>query len=110
MVMKNLQIKISHFFAAKNCYDIYTSGSPLPGIYDIPRIGNVKCLENGWTSIQHRGQYGNPSDYFSRNCSDYVEGFGSSGRYIANLILLITIPRKIMLPPTLKIVLYLIIH
>ena len=73
--MRNL-----HIFAAKNCYDIYTSGSPLPGIYNISGIGKVKCLENGWTSIQHRGQYGNPSDYFSRNWSDYVKGFGTSGK------------------------------
>ena len=69
-----------NFFAAKNCYDIYTLGLPLPGIYEIPSIGRVKCLENGWTSIQHRGQYENPKDYFSKNWAEYVKGFGTLGR------------------------------
>lgn len=56
---------------------------PLPGIYKLESIGNVTCLKNGWTSIQHRGQYGNPKDYFSKNWNDYVEGFGTAGRFLS---------------------------
>ena len=68
------------FFEGVDCYDAYQNNLSLPGIYNISSIGPVKCLQNGWTSIQHRGQYGNPRDYFSKNWVDYVNGFGSPGR------------------------------
>merc|ERR1712061_216968 len=52
----------------------------LPGVYNLTSIGTVKCLQGGWTVIQHRGQYENPEDYFSKNWCDYVQGFGSSAK------------------------------
>jgi len=63
---------------AQDCYDIYKKHLLPPGIYNLESFGRpVKCLKDGWTSIQHRGQYGNPEDYFARNWTDYVQGFGS---------------------------------
>ena len=73
---------IKIIIAAKNCYDLYEYNYTLPGIYNLSSIGPVQCLEDGWTSIQHRGQYGNPRDYFSKNWADYVTGFGSPGKKI----------------------------
>jgi len=65
--------------AAQDCYDIHQNNLP-SGTYNLNSIiGSVKCLEDGWTSIQHRGQHGNPKDYFSKNWSEYVQGFGSPG-------------------------------
>ena len=68
---------------SSDCYDIYKLGLPLPGVYDLKSLGSVQCLQGGWTSIQHRGQYGNPKNYFSRNWIDYVQGFGRPGIYTA---------------------------
>ena len=66
-----------------DCYGVYKTGLPLPGIYDIGNpTRSVRCLENGWTTIQHRGQYGNPKDYFAKPWAEYVEGFGTSGRHL----------------------------
>ena len=66
-----------------DCYGVYKTGLPLPGIYDIGNPArSVRCLENGWTTIQHRGQYGNPKDYFAKPWAEYVEGFGTSGRHL----------------------------
>ena len=63
-----------------DCYDIYMTGLPLPGIYNIGnRNRSVRCLENGWTTIQHRGQYGNPQNYFAKPWAEYVKGFGIPG-------------------------------
>lgn len=44
--------------------------------------GNLgcSCLEDGWTVIQSRGQFGNPVDHFYRMWDDYVAGFGVPGR------------------------------
>ena len=42
-------------------------------------IRTVKCLDDGWTVVLSRGQFGNRQDYFSRNWDEYVEGFGNSG-------------------------------
>ena len=67
---------------SSDCYDIYKLGLPLPGVYDLKSLGSVQCLQGGWTSIQHRGQYGNPKNYFSKNWIDYVQGFGRPGMYI----------------------------
>ena len=67
-------------FTVQNCYDVYKRNLPLPGIYNLKSIGPVKCLQGGWTSIPHRGQYGNPKDYFAKNWVDYVKGFGSRGK------------------------------
>ena len=63
-----------------DCYDIYKQGLPLPGVYNIYMIGPVQCLEGGWTTIQHRGQYGNPQNYFAKNWVEYEEGFGNPGK------------------------------
>ena len=41
----------------------------------------LNCFTDGWTTIQHRGQYGNSQDMFARNFSDYSNGFGTSGEY-----------------------------
>ena len=68
---------------SSDCYDIYKLGLPLPGVYDLKSLGSVQCLQGGWTSIQHRGQYGNPKNYFSKNWIDYVQGFGRPGTYTA---------------------------
>jgi len=64
--------------SARNCYEIYEQDL-LPGIYNLNSIGPAKCLQYGWTVIQHRGQYGNPKDYFSKDWVAYVKGFGSAG-------------------------------
>ena len=40
----------------------------------------VHCLDEGWTVIQSRGQFGNPSDYFYKGWNDYVQGFGTPGK------------------------------
>ena len=68
---------------SSDCYDIYKLGLPLPGVYDLKSLGSVQCLQGGWTSIQHRGQYGNPKNYFFKNWIDYVQGFGRPGIYTA---------------------------
>ena len=68
---------------SSDCYDIYKLGLPLPGVYDLKSLGSVQCLQGGWTSIQHRGQYGNPKKYFFKNWIDYVQGFGRPGIYTA---------------------------
>ncbi len=40
----------------------------------------VYCVDDGWTVIQSRGQFGNPIDYFNRDWKSYVEGFGVPGK------------------------------
>ena len=65
---------------SSDCYDVYKLGLPLPGVYDLKSLGSVQCLEGGWTSIQHRGQYGNPKNYFSKKWTEYAQGFGSPGK------------------------------
>ncbi len=37
------------------------------------------CDMNGWTVLQSRGPYGNPSSYFYRDWNDYAKGFGTPG-------------------------------
>ena len=62
---------------------MYTSGKPLPGNYRVKfNTGHVDvhCLEEGWTVIQSRGQFGNPTDYFYKGWTDYVNGFGNPGK------------------------------
>ena len=72
----------------ESCYQVYTSGKSLPGNYYL-KLDNglveVHCLEQGWIVFQSRGQFGNPSDYFSRGWDDYVKGFGTPGKYIIYL-------------------------
>ena len=69
---------------ALDCYDIFNQNKALPGVYDLGSLGKVKCLENGWTVIQHRGQFGNSQTYFDKNWIDYVQGFGSPGKQRIN--------------------------
>ena len=72
---------------AKDCGDIFKSGQKEPGNYDIFIRGekenkvSVACMEEGWTVIQSRGQFGNPQDYFFKGWTDYVDGFGVPGKY-----------------------------
>ena len=49
---------------------IYIKGQPI----------KVYCDEDGYTvSIQSRGQFGNPINYFYRNWVDYLKPFGTPG-------------------------------
>ena len=40
----------------------------------------AECLEGGWTVIQSRGQFRNPSGYFAKGWAEYKRGFGIPGR------------------------------
>ena len=41
---------------------------------------SAKCSAGGWTVIQSRGQFGNPTNYFNTKLwADYVNGFGTPG-------------------------------
>ena len=67
-----------------DCYDVYKAKKPLPGTYTLQpgnssTIFDAYCLEEGWTVIQSRGQYGNPKDFFLRKWEEYVKGFGVPG-------------------------------
>ena len=37
------------------------------------------CVDDGWTVIQSRGQFGNAENYFNRSFQEYVNGFGETG-------------------------------
>lgn len=67
-----------------DCYDVHKAKKPLPGIYTLEPDSHHKfdahCLEDGWTVIQSRGQFGNPKDYFLRKWDAYVKGFGEPGK------------------------------
>ena len=39
----------------------------------------VYCNDDGYTTIQSRGQFGNPIDYFYRDFNDYLNPFGTAG-------------------------------
>ena len=71
------------FYLDADCHEVYEAGLPLPGVYTIyPNeftSVEVYCIEEGWTVIQSRGQFGNPQDYFERLWDDYVVGFGQPG-------------------------------
>ena len=62
------------------------------GVYpiqvDIQTIVNTYCLEEGWTVIQSRGQYGNPSDYFFKTSAEYKDGFGKPGNQVCVVVFL----------------------
>lgn len=74
------------FKVISDCYDIYKAGMQLPGVYNVGKLTRpVLCLENGWTTIQHRGQYGNPKDFFEKSWEEYVEGFGIPGINVSYL-------------------------
>jgi ficolin len=67
-----------------DCGDLYKGGQKEPGVYKI-RISDesqpeIYCMEEGWTVIQSRGQFGNPEDYFYNGWDDYVAGFGTPGQ------------------------------
>ena len=63
------------------------SGSP--GVYSIQvdpdNSVQAACLEGGWTVIQSRGQFGNPTNYFAKGWAEYKAGFGMPGTYFANI-------------------------
>ena len=71
------------YFSVKDCYDVFQAKRPLPGIFTLHPDPHTEfeayCLEDGWTVIQSRGQFGNPKDYFFRKWADYVRGFGVPG-------------------------------
>ena len=66
-----------------DCFEVHEAKKPLPGVYtlnpDPHHEFQAYCLEDGWTVIQSRGQFGNPKDFFLRKWNDYVEGFGEPG-------------------------------
>ena len=68
------------------CLDVFEANEELPGIYTLHPNSNTSfqamCLENGWTAIQARGQFGNPGDYFLKGWDSYVQGFGELGSYL----------------------------
>ena len=63
---------------------MYQKFNQSTGVYpiqvDIQTIVNTYCLEEGWTIIQSRGQYGNPIDYFFKTWAEYKDGFGKPGK------------------------------
>ena len=68
----------------KSCLDVYQKGKPLPGVYTIqpdPDVTHfdVNCLQEGWTVIQSRGEFGNPADFFKKIWHEYEKGFGTPG-------------------------------
>ena len=66
-----------------DCYDVFKANENLPGIYtlrpDSEHQFQAYCLEDGWTAIQSRGQFGNPKDFFLKKWDEYVMGFGEPG-------------------------------
>ncbi len=68
----------------EDCHKIYSAmGSKFKaGNYELHVNGRLvvaRCGNGGWTVIQSRGQYGNPTDYFYKGWDDYVNGFGVPG-------------------------------
>ena len=80
---------------------MYQKFNQNPGVYpiqvDIQTIVNAYCLEEGWTVIQSRGQYGNPSDYFFKTWAEYKDGFGKAGKFCFVLLPFLSNLRKIHL-------------
>jgi hypothetical protein len=72
----------------RDCYDINQLGVKLPGEYTIQVTEEtstpVFCMEDGWTVIQSRGQFGNPKDYFYQPWNTYLEPFGTPGKIQSN--------------------------
>ena len=56
----------------------YTSG--VKSILVNHRSIRVYCDDDGFTTIQSRGQFGNPEDYFFRNWDAYLQQFGTAGK------------------------------
>ena len=67
-----------------DCYElnlkrgIYSNGVQAIQV-DPQTLVDAYCLEDGWTVIQSRGQYGNPKDFFYKNWESYKAGFGTPG-------------------------------
>ena len=72
-----------------DCYEVYQKSNQSPGVYpiqvDIQTIVDAYCLEEGWTVIQSRGQYGNPIDFFYKTWSEYKSNFGKPGKQLNNI-------------------------
>ena len=68
---------------------MYQKFNQNPGVYpiqvDIQTVVDAYCLEEGWTVIQSRGQYGNPVDYFFKTWAEYKNGFGKPGKQLFTL-------------------------
>ena len=52
------------------------------GVYPIKVDKNTTaytyCMDEGWTVIQSRGDFGNPVNYFARDWAEYKAGFGKT--------------------------------
>ncbi len=63
--------------------DNYTKGIYYLKEESAPGTGReAYCDEHGWTVIQSRGPYGNPTSYFYKGWKDYVDGFGDPGENV----------------------------
>ena len=85
------------YYPFTDCYDAYlkSNNSFHPGLYKILKNPDnffptnpilsvtVDCLQEGWTVIQSRGQFGNQPNYFNRTWAEYQTGFGIPGMHIA---------------------------
>ncbi|XP_076341547.1 techylectin-5A-like isoform X3 [Tachypleus tridentatus] len=71
----------------RDCTDVFLNGNHTSGVYRIwPKSWmftgsfDVYCDMDtdggGWTVIQRRGDYGNPTDYFYKSWQEYKMGFG----------------------------------
>ena len=87
-----MQCILNLFPKFTDCYDVFmkSKDSFEPGVYNILQNpedvqlnddSNITayCLQDGWTVIQSRGQFGNPPDYFNKTWEEYKTGFGTPG-------------------------------
>ena len=69
--------KLKYLFKPGN-YVIYENPEEIPLN---PKLNTTAyCLHDGWTVIQSRGQFGNPSDYFNKTWTEFQAGFGTPGK------------------------------
>ena len=77
------EIVDNHVIHPNDCFDVLLANKSLPGIYTLYPTSehqfSAYCLDDGWTVIQSRGQFGNAKDMFLKEWDHYVEGFGEPG-------------------------------
>ena len=70
---------------ATDCYDLYNRFGVKSGVYSIKVDKNTTtysyCMDEGWTVIQSRGDFGNGITYFARDWAEYKAGFGTPGNF-----------------------------